>query len=158
MKVCLSQAKSAKDTITWTPSDLIPCGSFACHMPVLQVAMRHINLAVEEMFNAAHMHLLFNCCRLDKILLAALLLELRARGKISSFSASAIKCKSTLEEYINTSKFNNVSRFLVTAEHPLDCIRACNPRYAPFKKGFIAVYLRQALLAIKYLKTARNHR
>ena len=44
--------------------------------------MRHINLAVEEMFNAAHMHLLFNCCRLDKLLLASLLLELRAKGML----------------------------------------------------------------------------
>lgn len=43
--------------------------------------MRHINLAVEEMFNAVHMQLLLNCCRMDKLLLASLLLELRAKGE-----------------------------------------------------------------------------
>ncbi len=61
--------------------------------------MRHINLAVEEMFNAAHMQLLFNCCRMDKILLAALLLELRAKGKafIFSLKSSAFRALSIPE-------------------------------------------------------------
>lgn len=45
--------------------------------------MRHINLAVEEMFSAAHMQLLATCCKLDKMLLASLLLELRAKGGAS---------------------------------------------------------------------------
>lgn len=49
-----------------------------------QVAMRHIHAAVEEMFSAAHMQLLGNACRLEKLLLAALLLETRARGELSS--------------------------------------------------------------------------
>ena len=42
--------------------------------------MRHVNLAVEDMFSATHMRLLATCCRLDKMLLASLLLELRAKG------------------------------------------------------------------------------
>ena len=45
--------------------------------------MEHVNQAVEEMFSAAHMQLLANCCRLEKMLLACLLLELRARGQPS---------------------------------------------------------------------------
>ena len=49
----------------------------------LQVAMEHVNQAVEEMFSEAHMQLLANCCRLEKLLLACLLLELRARGQLS---------------------------------------------------------------------------
>ena len=64
--------------------------------------MRHINLAVEEMFNAAHMQLLSNCCRMDKILLAALLLELRAKGKAfvssrKSRKSSALRAEIMLE-------------------------------------------------------------
>jgi len=47
---------------------------------MIQVGMRHINLAVEDMFSAAHMQLLASCCKLDKMLLASLLLELRAKG------------------------------------------------------------------------------
>lgn len=49
----------------------------------MQVAMRHINLAVEEMFNASHMQLLSTCCVLEKLLLAALILESKARGKVA---------------------------------------------------------------------------
>ena len=41
-----------------------------------------MNQAVEEMFSAVHMQLLANCCRLEKMLLACLLLELRARGQL----------------------------------------------------------------------------
>jgi len=43
--------------------------------------MRHVDAAVQEMFSAVHMQLLARACRLDKLLLAALLLEMRASGE-----------------------------------------------------------------------------
>lgn len=46
-----------------------------------QVAMRHVQAAVEQMFSAAHVQLLENCCRTDKLLLSCLMLEMRARGE-----------------------------------------------------------------------------
>lgn len=55
--------------------------------------MRHINLAVEDMFNTAHMQLLMNCCQLDKMLLASLLLELRAKGT----ATLVLKCSGGLD-------------------------------------------------------------
>ncbi len=39
-----------------------------------------MDAAVQEMFSAVHMQLLARACRLDKLLLAALLLETRASG------------------------------------------------------------------------------
>ena len=45
-----------------------------------QVAMRHINLGVEQMFSAAHMQLLTSCCPLEKLVLASLVLETKAQG------------------------------------------------------------------------------
>ena len=44
------------------------------------VTMAHVDLAVTEMFRAVHMQLLGNACRLEKILLAALVIETRATG------------------------------------------------------------------------------
>ena len=42
--------------------------------------MAHVDLAVTEMFRAVHMQMLGNACRLEKILLAALVIETRATG------------------------------------------------------------------------------
>jgi len=39
-----------------------------------------VDAAVQEMFSAVHMQLLARACRLDKLLLVALLLEMRASG------------------------------------------------------------------------------
>ena len=39
-----------------------------------------MDAAVQEMFSAVHMQLLARACRLDKLLLVALLLEMRASG------------------------------------------------------------------------------
>jgi origin recognition complex subunit 1 len=46
--------------------------------PVVQMA--HVDVAITEMFRAVHMQLLGACCRLEKLLLAALVLDLRATG------------------------------------------------------------------------------
>ncbi len=43
--------------------------------------MSHVDEAVTEMFRAVHMQLLGNTCRLEKMLLAALVTETRATGK-----------------------------------------------------------------------------
>lgn len=42
--------------------------------------MSHVDAAVTEMFRSAHMQLLGNACRLEKVFLAALVLETRATG------------------------------------------------------------------------------
>jgi hypothetical protein len=42
--------------------------------------MGHVDAAIREMFRAVHMQLLSNACRLEKILLAALVMETRATG------------------------------------------------------------------------------
>ena len=42
--------------------------------------MGHVDAAVTEMFRAVHMQLLGNTCRLEKLLLAALVMETRATG------------------------------------------------------------------------------
>ena len=44
------------------------------------VTMSHVDLAVTEMFRAVHMQLLGNTCRLEKLVLAALVIETRATG------------------------------------------------------------------------------
>ena len=44
------------------------------------VTMGHVDAAVTEMFRAVHMQLLGNTCRLEKLLLAALVMETRATG------------------------------------------------------------------------------
>lgn len=46
------------------------------------VEMRHVDAAVQEMFSAVHMQLLGRACRLDKLLLVALMLETRATGAL----------------------------------------------------------------------------
>ena len=43
--------------------------------------MSHVDAAMNEMFQATHMQLLRNCCRLEKLVLAAILLEGRALGE-----------------------------------------------------------------------------
>lgn len=44
------------------------------------VVFGHVDVAIRDMFRAAHMQLLGNACRLEKILLAALVLDNRATG------------------------------------------------------------------------------
>lgn len=44
------------------------------------MVMGHVDAAIREMFRAVHMQLLGNCCRLEKIALAALVMETRATG------------------------------------------------------------------------------
>ncbi|CAL8469764.1 g9306 [Coccomyxa elongata] len=46
-----------------------------------EVVMGHVDAAIREMFRAVHMRLLGNVCRLEKILLAALVIETRATGR-----------------------------------------------------------------------------
>ncbi len=43
--------------------------------------MSHVDAAMNEMFQATHMQLLRNCCRLEKLVLAAILLQGRAQGE-----------------------------------------------------------------------------
>lgn len=53
--------------------------------------MGHVDAAIREMFRAVHMQLLSNACRLEKILLAALVMETRATGDwtfLDCFSSS----------------------------------------------------------------------
>ena len=52
------------------------------------VEMRHVDAAVQEMFSAVHMQLLGRACRLDKLLLVALMLETRATGTIGLLTHS----------------------------------------------------------------------
>ncbi|KAK9836005.1 hypothetical protein WJX81_005277 [Elliptochloris bilobata] len=49
------------------------------------VEMRHVDAAVQEMFSAAHMQLLGRACRLDKLLLVALMLETRFSGRAEAY-------------------------------------------------------------------------
>lgn len=42
---------------------------------------QHVNRAVNEMFCSTHMQLLRGCCRLDRLVLSAVLLEVRASGR-----------------------------------------------------------------------------
>lgn len=46
----------------------------------LQVAVKHVAMAADTMFSAVHMQMLRRCCRLDKVLLASLLLQTRTTG------------------------------------------------------------------------------
>jgi hypothetical protein len=46
--------------------------------------MAHVDAAISEMFRAVHMQLLGNACRLEKLLMAALVLEMRATGTMCS--------------------------------------------------------------------------
>ena len=46
-----------------------------------KVKMSHVDEAINEMFQATHMRMMRNCCRLDQILLASILLESRSKGK-----------------------------------------------------------------------------
>lgn len=71
---------------------LAECRSFL-HV---QVGMRHINLAVEEMFSAAHMQTLLNCCPLEKLVLAALILETKAQGASRDAASVAATVNTTL--------------------------------------------------------------
>lgn len=45
-----------------------------------KVKMSHVDQAINEMFQATHMQMMRNCCRLEQILLAAILLESRSKG------------------------------------------------------------------------------
>ena len=45
-----------------------------------KVKMSHVDEAINEMFQATHMQMMRNCCRLDKTLLASILLESRSKG------------------------------------------------------------------------------
>ena len=44
--------------------------------------MSHVDEAINEMFQATHMQMMRSCCRLEKVLLAAILLESRAKGEL----------------------------------------------------------------------------
>ena len=44
------------------------------------VKMSHVDDAINEMFQATHMQMMRNCCRLEKMLLASIHLECRAKG------------------------------------------------------------------------------
>lgn len=43
--------------------------------------MHHVNLAITEMFDAVHMQLLRSACKIEKILLACIVLETKSRGQ-----------------------------------------------------------------------------
>lgn len=47
------------------------------------VKMSHVDDAINEMFQATHMQMMRNCCRLEKVLLASILMESRAKGQHS---------------------------------------------------------------------------
>ena len=47
------------------------------------VKMSHVDDAINEMFQATHMQMMRNCCRLEKVLLASILMEARAKGQRS---------------------------------------------------------------------------
>ena len=56
--------------------------------------MSHVDAAMNEMFQATHMQLLRNCCRLEKLVLAATLLEGRAQGERRTLlTALTMLCK-----------------------------------------------------------------
>ena len=52
--------------------------------------MSHVDDAINEMFQATHMQMMRNCCRLEKMLLAAVLMESRARGQLLCCLGQAI--------------------------------------------------------------------
>ncbi len=54
-----------------------------------RVTMRHVDGALEQMFGSMHIQLSQNACRLEKILLASLLLEIKARGGSFFFTIGA---------------------------------------------------------------------
>ena len=45
------------------------------------VKMSHVDDAINEMFQATHMQMMRNCCRLEKMLLASIHMESRAKGQ-----------------------------------------------------------------------------
>ena len=47
------------------------------------VKMSHVDDAINEMFQATHMQMMRNCCRLEKMLLASIHMESRAKGRPS---------------------------------------------------------------------------
>ena len=53
--------------------------SDACNIGI--VKMSHVDDAINEMFQATHMQMMRNCCRLEKMLLASILMESRAKGQ-----------------------------------------------------------------------------
>lgn len=48
------------------------------------VKMSHVDDAINEMFQATHMQMMRNCCRLEKMLLASIHMESRAKGQHST--------------------------------------------------------------------------
>ena len=62
----------------------------------------HVDEAVTEMFRAVHMQLLGNTCRLEKMLLAALVTETRATGKSASYLTSCLLDASFMPEGTHT--------------------------------------------------------
>ncbi len=60
------------------------------------VTMSHVDLAVTEMFRAVHMQLLGNTCRLEKLVLAALVIETRATGTSPTSELSRVYHSFTL--------------------------------------------------------------
>lgn len=55
------------------------------HANTGMVKMSHVDDAINEMFQATHMQMMRNCCRLDKMLLASIHMESRAKGQHSIF-------------------------------------------------------------------------
>ncbi|KAL0033288.1 hypothetical protein WJX77_001908 [Trebouxia sp. C0004] len=61
-------------------SDAAVANSRGQARPTGMVKMSHVDVAINEMFQATHMQMMRNCCRLEKMLLASVLMESRARG------------------------------------------------------------------------------
>lgn len=59
--------------------------------------MSHVDQAINEMFQATHMQMMRNCCRLEKILLAAILLESRSKGATRHMHLLAPTCVKTCQ-------------------------------------------------------------
>ena len=70
---CVALLKGAFKTLT---NDWCPAGRAGV------VQMSHVDVAVQEMVRSCHMQLLGNCCRLEKVLLAGLVIETRATGQL----------------------------------------------------------------------------
>lgn len=78
--------------------------STVCHAGM--VKMSHVDDAINEMFQATHMQMMRNCCRLEKMLLASIHMESRAKGEPST-RCRDLHCFVTLE-LLSTSKLSHM--------------------------------------------------
>lgn len=69
------------NTTVWRKELLCTSSKLQC-CSTGKVKMSHVDEAINEMFQATHMQMMRSCCRLEKILLAAILLESRSKGKL----------------------------------------------------------------------------